>query len=98
MFQMWNIFAEKSVWEAPLLILAQRVLSLLASEAHSERIISQVRGILGHHAARISDEILLNRTRMTVLRFSIAHYRILIRRRLSMFVIPSLIHPRVLAR
>jgi hypothetical protein len=64
--EMWNIPARKFVWAAPLLVLAQRVLCLPASEARSERTISQVRRILGRHAVRTSDETWLNRPRMTM--------------------------------
>jgi hypothetical protein len=61
---MGNIIAREFAWAAPLLVRAQRVPSLPVSEAHSERIISQVRRILGRHAIRASDEKFLNRTRM----------------------------------
>jgi hypothetical protein len=40
--EMWRMLAEEYDWARPLLVLAQRVLFLPASEAHSERTISQV--------------------------------------------------------
>jgi hypothetical protein len=54
--EMWGILAaEYPDWAPPLLWLAERVLclpDLSASEAHSERTISQVRRVLGRHAVQ----------------------------------------------
>jgi hypothetical protein len=50
---MWEILADEYPdWTPPLLWLAERVLCLPASEAHSERTISQVCRVLGRHASR----------------------------------------------
>jgi hypothetical protein len=60
--EMWEILAgEYPNWAPPLLWLAERVLCLPASEAHSERTISQVRRVLGWHISRTADQTLLNR-------------------------------------
>jgi hypothetical protein len=56
---MWEILAaEYPDWA--LLWLAERVLCLPASEAHSERTIPQVRRVLGRHASRTADQTLFN--------------------------------------
>jgi hypothetical protein len=59
---MWKILAvEYADWAPPLLWLAERVLCLPASEAHSERTISQVHRVLDRHASRTADQTLFNR-------------------------------------
>jgi hypothetical protein len=50
----------------PLLWLAQRVLCLPASEAHSERTVRQVRRTLGDYASRMSDDTLRRRVQMAM--------------------------------
>jgi hypothetical protein len=61
--EMWAIIADECPdWAPSLLWLAERVLCLPASEAHSERTISQVRRVLGgRHASRTTDQTLFNR-------------------------------------
>jgi hypothetical protein len=60
--EMWEILAgEYPDGAPPFLWLAERALCLPASEAHSERTITQVRRVLGRHAPRTADQTLFNR-------------------------------------
>ena len=62
---MWEkIATEYPDWGQPLLWLAQRVLCLPASEAHSERTAGKVRRVLGRFGARTGDETLFFRVQM----------------------------------
>jgi hypothetical protein len=57
----WGILAaECQHWAPPLLWLAERVLGIPASEAHSMRTISQVGRVLGWHASRTADQRLFS--------------------------------------
>jgi hypothetical protein len=59
--EMWEILADEYPdWTPPPLLLADPVLCLPASPAHSERTISQVRRVLGRHASRTADQTLFN--------------------------------------
>jgi hypothetical protein len=60
--EMWEMLAaEYPDWAPPLLWLAGRVLCLPASEAQTDRTISQVRRVLGRHASRTAYQTLFNR-------------------------------------
>jgi hypothetical protein len=64
--EMWGILAKEYDWGQPLLWLGKRMLCLLASEAESERVVGQVRHMLGHYASRMSDDTLLNQVQMAM--------------------------------
>ena len=64
--EMWKILSREYAWGAPLLWLAQRVLCLPASEAHSERTVGQVRRTLGDYSSRMADDTLRRRVQMAM--------------------------------
>jgi hypothetical protein len=63
---LWATLEEEYDWGSPLRELAEVVLCMPASEAHSERTVKQVRRVLGRHAARTGTEVLVTRTRMAM--------------------------------